>query len=107
MHNPVGYRITPPVATLNIHPIANAMSEWDANGYGTRAGVRGLLQKRWFTKVNHEKERKTNEEADIPWCQEACCGLCCSKECLIRTGLSVIEDGRQEEVVAIFGLPLP
>ena len=30
-HNPVGYRITPPVATLNIHPIANAMSEWDAN----------------------------------------------------------------------------
>ena len=32
MHNPVGYRITPPVATLNIHPIANAVSEWDANG---------------------------------------------------------------------------
>ena len=31
MHNPVGYRITPPVATLNIHPIANAVSEWDAN----------------------------------------------------------------------------
>ena len=31
LHNPVGYRITPPVATLNIHPIANAMSEWDAN----------------------------------------------------------------------------
>lgn len=30
-HNPVGYRITPPVATLNIHPIANAMSEWDTN----------------------------------------------------------------------------
>ena len=31
LHNPVGYRITPPVATLNIHPIANAVSEWDAN----------------------------------------------------------------------------
>ena len=31
LHNPVGYRITPPVLTLNIHPIANAMSEWDAN----------------------------------------------------------------------------
>ena len=31
MHDPVGYRITPPVATLNIHPIANAVSEWDAN----------------------------------------------------------------------------
>ncbi len=27
----VSYRITPPVATLNIHPIANAVSEWDAN----------------------------------------------------------------------------
>ena len=24
-------RITPPVATPNIHPIANAVSEWDAN----------------------------------------------------------------------------
>ena len=32
LHNPVGYRITPPVATLNIHPFANAVSEWDANG---------------------------------------------------------------------------
>ena len=31
LHNPVGYRITPPVATLNSHPIANAVSEWDAN----------------------------------------------------------------------------
>ena len=31
LHNPVGYRITPPVATLNIHPIANAVSEWDSN----------------------------------------------------------------------------
>lgn len=31
LHNPVGYRITPPVATLNIHPFANAVSEWDAN----------------------------------------------------------------------------
>ena len=31
-HNPVGYRITPPVATLNFHPFANAVSEWDANG---------------------------------------------------------------------------
>ena len=31
MHNPVGYRIRPPVVTLNIHPIANAMSVWDAN----------------------------------------------------------------------------
>ena len=31
LHNPVGCRITPPVATLNIHPIANAVSEWDAN----------------------------------------------------------------------------
>ena len=33
LHNPVGYRITPPVATLNIHPLANAnaVSEWDAN----------------------------------------------------------------------------
>ena len=31
LHNHVGYRITPPVATLNIHPIANAVSEWDAN----------------------------------------------------------------------------
>ena len=29
---PVDYRITPPVATPNIHPIANAVSEWDANG---------------------------------------------------------------------------
>ena len=26
LHKPVGYRITPPVATLNIHPIANAVS---------------------------------------------------------------------------------
>ena len=33
LHNPVGYRITPPVATLNIHPIANAVSEWDANAF--------------------------------------------------------------------------
>ena len=31
LRNPVGYRITPPVATLNIRPIANAVSEWDAN----------------------------------------------------------------------------
>ena len=31
LHNPVGYRITPPVATLDIHPIANPVSEWDAN----------------------------------------------------------------------------
>ena len=31
LHKPVGYRITPSVATLNIHPIANAVSEWDAN----------------------------------------------------------------------------
>ena len=31
LHNPVGYRIRPPVVTLNIHPIANAMSVWDAN----------------------------------------------------------------------------
>ena len=27
LHNPVGYRITPPVATLNIYPIANERSE--------------------------------------------------------------------------------
>ena len=31
LHNSVGCRITPPVAMLNIHPIANAVSEWDAN----------------------------------------------------------------------------
>ena len=31
LENEVGYRITPPVATLNIHPIANAVSKWDAN----------------------------------------------------------------------------
>ena len=34
LHNPVDYRIAPPVATLNIHPIANAVSEWNANGIG-------------------------------------------------------------------------
>ena len=34
LHNPVSYRITPPVATLNIHPITNAVSEWDANIQG-------------------------------------------------------------------------
>ena len=32
LHNPVDY--SPPVATLNIHPIANAVSEWNANGIG-------------------------------------------------------------------------
>jgi len=31
-HDPVGCRISPPDATLNFHPIANAVSEWDANG---------------------------------------------------------------------------
>ena len=30
-HNPVGYRKSPPDATLNFHPFANAVSEWDAN----------------------------------------------------------------------------
>ena len=30
-HNPVGFRKSPPVATLNFHPFANAVSEWDAN----------------------------------------------------------------------------
>ena len=38
MHNPVGYRITPPVATLNSHPIANAVSEWDANDHISDGG---------------------------------------------------------------------
>ena len=38
LHNPVGYRITPPVATLNIHPIANAVSEWDANVFVLNTG---------------------------------------------------------------------
>ena len=32
LHNPVGCRITPPVATLNFHSFANAVSEGDANG---------------------------------------------------------------------------
>ena len=30
-HNPVSYRKSPPDATLNFHPFANAVSEWDAN----------------------------------------------------------------------------
>ena len=30
-HNPVGYRKSPPDATLNFHSFANAVNEWDAN----------------------------------------------------------------------------
>ena len=30
-HDPVGYRKSPPDATLNFHSFANAVNEWDAN----------------------------------------------------------------------------
>ena len=46
LHNPVGYRITPPVATLNIHPIANAV-RWDAidKEYGNDKKTDGVFRR--------------------------------------------------------------
>ena len=35
-HDPVGYRKSLPSATLNFHPFANAVSEWDANEFEWR-----------------------------------------------------------------------
>ena len=75
MHNLVGYRITPPVATLNIHSIANAVSEWNANEWDAN------------DENNNETARQAKKGFDLlaffPFC---CSGYLWFGESVMRLG---------------------